>query len=142
MSLLSWLQDFCRKWAWQPARCALLASCDGIRHICRGVWLYDPKAHALVPYLPDDIRAATELQDFAAGAPVNLLYVAHGERMTDVSPEDRRLYASVDTNFIGQNVYQFCASDGLASVFRARWIIGSSNTANYRAWRFCRSIGP
>ncbi|MGA9764759.1 MAG: nitroreductase family protein, partial [Rhodomicrobium sp.] len=34
------------------------------------------------------------------------------------SPEDRRLYASVDTGFIGQNVYLFCASEGLATVFR------------------------
>ena len=38
--------------------------------------------------------------------------------MTDISPEDRRLYASVDTGFIGQNVYLFCASEGLATVFR------------------------
>ena len=38
--------------------------------------------------------------------------------MTGVSPEDRRLYASVDTGFIGQNVYLFCASEGLATVFR------------------------
>ena len=38
--------------------------------------------------------------------------------MTNVSPEDRWLYASVDTGFIGQNVYLFCASEGLASVFR------------------------
>ncbi len=83
-----------------------------------GVWLYDPKEHTLVPYLPDDIRAQTGLQDFVATAPLNLIYVAHGERMTDVSPEDRRLYASVDTGFVGQNVYLFCASAGLASVFR------------------------
>jgi DNA invertase Pin-like site-specific DNA recombinase len=34
------------------------------------------------------------------------------------SAEERRLYASVDTGFIGQNVYLFCASEGLASVFR------------------------
>jgi nitroreductase len=38
--------------------------------------------------------------------------------MTDVSPEERRLYASVDVGFIGQNVYLFCASEGLATVFR------------------------
>jgi nitroreductase len=38
--------------------------------------------------------------------------------MTDVSAEERRLYASVDTGFIGQNVYLFCASEGLATVFR------------------------
>jgi len=84
-----------------------------------GVWLYDPSAHALVPHLPDDIRAQTGLQDFVAAAPLKLIYVAHGERMTDISPEERRLYASVDTGFIGQNVYLFCASVGLATVFRA-----------------------
>lgn len=83
-----------------------------------GVWLYEPKGHALQPYLPDDIRAQTGLQDFVGSAPLNLVYVAHGERMTDVSPEERRLYASVDTGFIGQNVYLFCASAGLATVFR------------------------
>jgi len=65
-----------------------------------------------------DIRAQTGRQDFVGTAPLNLVYVAHGERMTDVSPEDRRLYASVDTGFIGQNVYLFCASEGLATVFR------------------------
>jgi nitroreductase len=51
-------------------------------------------------------------------APLNLIYVAHGERMVDVAVEERRLYASVDTGFIGQNVYLFCASEGLATVFR------------------------
>ncbi len=84
-----------------------------------GVWLYEPKSHALQPHISDDIRAATGLQDFVATAPLNLVYVAHGERMTNVSAEERRLYASVDTGFIGQNVYLFCASEGLASVFRA-----------------------
>ena len=83
-----------------------------------GVWLYEPKAHTLLPHLKDDIRAQTGLQDFVATAPLNLVYVAHGERMTDVSSEERRLYASVDTGFIGQNVYLFCASEGLATVFR------------------------
>ena len=83
-----------------------------------GVWLYEPKSHALLPHLAQDIRAKTGLQDFVATAPLNLVYVAHGERMIDVSPEDRRLYASVDTGFIGQNVYLYCASEGLATVFR------------------------
>ena len=78
----------------------------------------NPKAHGLLPHLQSDIRAQTGLQDFVGTAPLNLVYVAHGERMTDVSPEERRLYASVDTGFIGQNVYLFCASEGLATVFR------------------------
>jgi nitroreductase len=83
-----------------------------------GVWLYEPKRHVLLPHLPTDIRAQTGLQDFVANAPLNLVYVAHGERMQDISANDRRLYASVDTGFIGQNVYLFCASEGLATVFR------------------------
>jgi nitroreductase len=83
-----------------------------------GVWLYDPKRHALLPHLAADIRAQTGMQDFVGTAPLNLVYVAHGERMQDISPEERRLYASVDTGFIGQNVYLFCASEGLATVFR------------------------
>ena len=83
-----------------------------------GVWLYEPKTHTLQLHLSDDIRAATGLQEFVGTAPLNLVFVAHGERMTDVSPEERRLYASVDTGFIGQNVYLFCASEGLVTVFR------------------------
>lgn len=83
-----------------------------------GVWIYDPKANALLPHLSDDIRTHTGTQDFVAAAPLDLVYVAHGERMTDISTEERRLYASVDAGFVGQNVYLFCASEGLATVFR------------------------
>jgi nitroreductase len=83
-----------------------------------GTWLYDPKLHALVLHREDDLRAKTGRQDFVGTAPLNLVYVAHGERMQDVSAEDRRLYASADACFIGQNVYLFCASEGLATVFR------------------------
>jgi nitroreductase len=84
-----------------------------------GVWIYEPNAHTLVPHLKDDIRAHTGLQDFVPIAPLNLIYVGHGERMMEISPEERRLYASVDSAFIGQNVYLFCASEGLGTVFRA-----------------------
>jgi len=84
-----------------------------------GVWLFEPQTHRLLPHMPGDIRAETGTQDFAGTAPLNLVYVAHGERMQDVPPEERRLYASVDAGFVGQNVYLYCASEGLATVFRA-----------------------
>jgi nitroreductase len=83
-----------------------------------GVWLYAPGQHVLLPHLPMDLRSRTGLQDFVGEAPVNLIYVAHGERMHDVAPAERRLYASVDAAFIGENVYLFCASEGLGTVFR------------------------
>jgi len=83
-----------------------------------GVWLYDPEAHALRPHLGADIRAQTGTQDFVGAAPLNLVYVVHGERMSGVAQEERRLYGSVDAAFAGQNVYLYCASEGLATVFR------------------------
>jgi len=83
-----------------------------------GLWLYDPRRHALVAHPAGDIRALTGRQDFPAVAPLNLVYVAHGERMKELTPEDRKLYCSVDAAFIGQNVYLYCASAGLATVFR------------------------
>ena len=86
--------------------------------MANGVWLYEPKRHALLPQLSGDVRAQTGLQDFVGIAPLDLVYVAHGERMQDISPQERRLYASVDSGFIGQNVYLFCASEGLGTVFR------------------------
>jgi nitroreductase len=87
--------------------------------IADGVWLYEPKSHTLRRHVSGNIRPLTGTQDFVGAAPLDLVYVAHRERMLDISPADRRLYASVDTGFIGQNVYLFCASEGLASVFRA-----------------------
>jgi nitroreductase len=84
-----------------------------------GVWLYAPNEHELRPQVPGDLRVQTGMQDFVATAPINLVYVAHGELMGAVSEEDRRLWAGVDTGFIGQNVYLFAAAEGLATVFRA-----------------------
>jgi len=83
-----------------------------------GAWLYDPQGHALERRVDRDLRGMTGLQDFVADAPLDLVYVAHGERMLEVSPADRKLFASVDAAFVGQNVYLYCASEGLASVFR------------------------
>lgn len=84
-----------------------------------GVWRYDAGAHALERHCAADLRARTGFQDFAAWAPVELVYVADGERMPELEPGQRRLRAAVDAAFIGQDVYLFCASEGLATVFRA-----------------------
>ena len=77
-----------------------------------GLWLYDPKRHALVAHPAGDIREHTGRQDFPAIAPLNLVYVAHGERMKELTPENRTLFCSVDAAFIGQNVYLYCAAAG------------------------------
>jgi len=82
-----------------------------------GTFLYDASAHSLKPVVTDDLRAACGTQPFVATAPVVLVYVADGARMgTRTDPETRAFYAAADTGFISQNVYLFCASEGLATV--------------------------
>ena len=118
---------------------------DAYAVMADGVWLYDPKQHALEQHLAADIRAQTGMQDFVAMAPLNLVYVAHGERMLDISAEDRRLFASVDTGFIGQNVYLFCASEGLATVFRGavdyRKLAQTMQLAEHQFVSFAQTVG-
>jgi SagB-type dehydrogenase family enzyme len=83
-----------------------------------GLYLYDAKAHMLRPILSEDIRAMTGRQDFVKDAPVNLIYVADYSRMGTATKEDKDFYAAADTGFISQNVYLYCASEGLATVVR------------------------
>jgi nitroreductase len=66
-----------------------------------------------------DLRAVTGAQPFVAEAPLDLVYVSDYSRMATQSDADRALCAGAKTGFIGQNVYLFCASEGLSTVVRA-----------------------
>ena len=83
-----------------------------------GLFRYDPTAHALEHISARDLRAVTGLQDFVGQAPLNLLYVADLSKVTATNPTERRFYCAADAGFIAQNVYLFCAADGLATVGR------------------------
>jgi SagB-type dehydrogenase family enzyme len=83
-----------------------------------GLYIYDAKAQQLQPVLSEDIRPKTGRQPFVREAPVNLIYVADFSRMGTASKEDKELYSAADTGFISENVYLFCASEGLATVVR------------------------
>ena len=86
-----------------------------------GLYRYDAKAHLLKLAVAKDIRAATGVQSFVKEAPVNLVFVADFSKMGDSTPEQKIFYSAADTGFISQNVYLYCASEGLATVMRA-WI--------------------
>ena len=83
-----------------------------------GLYRYDAKAHALQPVVAEDVRALTGRQPFVKDAPVNLVYVADYSRMGKASDPDKDRYSAADTGFISQNVYLFCASEGLNTVVR------------------------
>jgi len=84
-----------------------------------GLYLYDAKAHVLKPILQGDIRAITGTQAYVKDAAVQLLYVADDSRMGTLKEQDKLVYAAADTGFISENVYLFCAAEGLATVVRA-----------------------
>lgn len=92
-----------------------------------GAYLFDAKANILVPVISADIRGATGKQPFVQEAPINLIYVADLSKTRNTSAESANLYAACDTGFISQNVYLYCASEGLATVVRG-WFDGPALT--------------
>lgn len=86
-----------------------------------GLYLFDPHASVLRLVAEGDIRADTGWQDFVAKVPVNLIYVANLNKMDAAPIDEKKFYAALDTGFISQNVYLFCAAEGLATVVRG-WV--------------------
>lgn len=86
-----------------------------------GLYRYDPRAHALRLTVAEDVRRVTGYQDFVDEAPLDLIYVADHTRMKMVPAAQRESYASVAAGAIAENVYLYCAANGLATVIRA-WI--------------------
>jgi len=80
-----------------------------------GVYLYNAQEHVLNQVLSEDIRRNISKSDFVTTAPLNFIYIADYSRMR-ASDEDKRFISGTDTGFISQNVYLYCASEGLATV--------------------------
>jgi len=85
-----------------------------------GAFLYDAPANRLLPIASGDHRALTGLQSFAKDAPLTLLLVADISRIPGAGndPEAMQMVWA-DAGFISQNIYLFCASEGLATGVRA-----------------------
>jgi len=84
-----------------------------------GLYLYDAKTNRLNPILSEDIRGMTGRQPYVKEAAVNLIYVADYSKMGTVANEDKDLFSAAATGLISENVYLYCASEGLATVVRA-----------------------
>ena len=57
-------------------------------------------------------------QPYVKDAAVNLVYVADYSKV-NAGGLDQNVLVGADTGFIGENVYLYCASEGLATVVRA-----------------------
>jgi SagB-type dehydrogenase family enzyme len=75
-----------------------------------GLYLYVAPENRLQQVLAQDIRDKTGKQPFVKTAPVCLVYVSDDERLKI------EFYTATDTGYISQNVYLFCASEGMNTV--------------------------
>ena len=83
-----------------------------------GLYLWDPERNVLTLITKEDIRATTGKQDFVASAPLNLIFVCNNNKLDSAPNEAQRKYPYIDTGYISENVYLYCASAGLATVVR------------------------
>jgi SagB-type dehydrogenase family enzyme len=83
-----------------------------------GAYRYDPFKNELLLVAAGDVRGNTGSQEFVAHAPVNLVFVADLSRIRAASFQEQVGLAHIDAGFISENVYLYCASEGLATVVR------------------------
>jgi len=84
-----------------------------------GIYLYEPVNNELLPIVSGDFRKSAGKQDFVETAPVNLVFVADLAKISFQNNEsDKISWANIDVGFVSQNVYLYCASEGLATVVR------------------------
>ncbi len=84
-----------------------------------GIYLYDAKSSQLKPIVSGDLRGLAGTQPFAKEVPATLVYVSDYSKLGGVPDETRTLYAGAHAGFISENVYLYCAAQGLATVVRA-----------------------
>lgn len=84
-----------------------------------GIFLYDAKAHELVPVVSGDYRKNTGMQPYVGIAPLNLVYVSDLSKFDFVKErEPKVMTAAIDAGHCSQNVYLYGAAANLAVVTR------------------------
>lgn len=80
-----------------------------------GVYVYDAKNNMLKFVLAEDIRNLGGSQGFIKDAPVQIILIADLAKAGNAKPEEKLNTANIDAGYISQNIYLFCASEGLAT---------------------------
>lgn len=77
------------------------------------VYLYHPVGHKLTLVNKGDFRAQAGKNPFHANASVDLIFVANYDKMESFDDHGKAFYGATDSGYISQNVYLFCAANGL-----------------------------
>ncbi len=86
--------------------------------LSEGVYTYDPVKNVLDLVVAGDLRALAGTQDFVKTAPLNIVYVADLAKLKRGEEQSKMTTSWSHAGFIAENVYLFCASEGLAVVVR------------------------
>jgi len=82
-----------------------------------GAFVYDAKGNQLASVLAQDLRSKATTMGSMRDAPVHLVFVADYAKFRTVPQSQKELYSACHTGFIGQNVYLYCAAEGLGAHF-------------------------
>ncbi len=83
----------------------------------QGAYLYMPEGHQTKLIKAGDFRKeAAGRSEFAASAPIILVFVANAKKMEKMDAAAKDAYAHIDCGYVSQNVYLYCASENLATV--------------------------
>ena len=77
------------------------------------VYRYEPKENKLIHINSGDHRSVSAMQDYAKEAPLNVALVA------DLAKQDKDIFAGMTVGAMSNNIYLWCASEGLKTVVRA-----------------------
>lgn len=77
------------------------------------IYKYEPKENKLIFINDGDHRNVFAMQDFAKKAPLNVALVA------DMAKQDKEVFAGMTVGAMSNNIYLWCASEGLNTVVRA-----------------------
>jgi len=118
-----------------------------------GVYVYEAIPHRLVPVVAKDLRALTNRNAAAGTAPLCFIFVEDQDKRpappaktpsagappaanppagTPQAAPPRSTSGEVDAGFIGQNIYLFCASEGLNAWFYGTDREGLAKALNLR----------
>ena len=84
-----------------------------------GIYRYDAKANNLALIVAWDYRKEAGVQPYVGDAPLNIVFVCNKSKVNSKTESGLIEATYANSGFISQNIYLFCASEGLSTVVRA-----------------------
>ncbi len=84
-----------------------------------GIYRYDAAGNKLIQVVAGDHRKEAGEQAYVGTAPLNIVFVCNKSKINSKNESGLIEATYANSGFISQNIYLFCASEGLSTVVRA-----------------------